>query len=879
MVGRLLHYEIVGKLGEGGMGVVYKARDTHLNRFVAIKVLPPNAVADPLRKARFVQEAKAASALNHPNIITIYDVSSDGRQDFIAMEYVTGRTLAEMIARRELRFSEVLRIGAQIADALAAAHAAGIVHRDLKPANVMVDERGLVKVLDFGLAKLTERAVSTETATATMSVHTEAGTIVGTAAYMSPEQAQGRKVDRRSDIFSFGVLLYEALSNRRPFQGDSNIAILSAILLNEPPPLDAGSPELERIVRRCLRKDPELRVQHFDDLKLALLELKDESESGRLQGRAKSAPHLSDVPRKWYAVGSIVVLALILGGFGVAHLLQPEGRVISGLATRIRRITTNLSSVWPTVSPDGKMVAYLARQGGDSYDIWVQRIGGEAAIRAARGVAENVVEGGIAFSADGSKIYFPGASPSPGVYEVPVLGGEPRLVIPGGYNVQPSPDGKWLAYARVGDIYVIPVAGGDVRKVSPGSKCVWSPDSTRLLIARGWERSFQLVVFSLDGRKRGPDRPLAENLVRRGFGDLNLLRLYAWLPGDEIVFSARFGDATNLWRIPLANAGDAEPSPVTLAPWNNAMADVRGNRVVFANGRLTNQLWRLPANLNAGSVTGVPERVTPELAEIHFPDVRRDGSAAVYVSARDGGQGVFFLDLRSGKERPLALFEYGSAYTTFSADGSKVVFGHGGPRWPLFMVSAAGGPIQALGDSGGRTRGWSSDGRFVLLWRAYKSPDTVGVLDLTNGRIQDIIQSNLSIQYVRFSPDNRWITFSSLDGDSTARLWLAPFRGIDPIPTTDWIEIPGGGSLPFWSPDSRSFYYARGPSDNPSELSFMRQKLDSSGRPSGPPTEYYRFAGYSLAGPLLNTISVTREYVYLLLKTGQSDVWLMDLPR
>jgi serine/threonine protein kinase len=252
------HYRIESKLGEGGMGVVWKARDMHLDRFVALKVLPAEKLADPDRRRRFVQEAKAASALNHPNIITIYDISQTGPEqhasdfiameasDFIAMELVNGKALDQLIPRKGLRLNEALKYAIQVADALAAAHAAGIVHRDLKPGNVMVNENGLIKVLDFGLAKLTEYGASSEftsTETIAEAPKTDKGLIVGTVSYMSPEQAEGKSVDARSDIFSFGTLLYEMLTGRRAFQSDSKMSTLAAILNREPEPIEKIAPD------------------------------------------------------------------------------------------------------------------------------------------------------------------------------------------------------------------------------------------------------------------------------------------------------------------------------------------------------------------------------------------------------------------------------------------------------------------------------------------------------------------------------------------------------------------------------------------------------------------------------------------------------------
>jgi tRNA A-37 threonylcarbamoyl transferase component Bud32 len=317
VIGQTLgHYRVEAKLGEGGMGVVYRAFDTHLDRLVAIKILRADAIPSSERKRRFVQEAKAASALNHPNIVHIYDISSCGPTDFIAMEFVQGKTLHQLIGNNGLALRDTLRYSIQIAEALARAHSAGIVHRDLKPANIIVAEDGHVKLLDFGLAKLTEKTVDFQATTAMMTAEelqqTEEGSIVGTVAYMSPEQAEGRKVDARSDIFSFGCVLYEMVTGRQAFQRASRSATLSAILNDEPQPLSyiaANVPgELEKIISRCLRKDPARRAQHADDIKLALDELREDSESGKLQAGGRAA------------VGTVEQPSLVRKLFGSAAL-------------------------------------------------------------------------------------------------------------------------------------------------------------------------------------------------------------------------------------------------------------------------------------------------------------------------------------------------------------------------------------------------------------------------------------------------------------------------------------------------------------------------------------------------------------------------------
>jgi serine/threonine protein kinase len=300
MVGRTIQqYQLLEKLGAGGMGEIYKALDTRLNRTVAIKVLPSAKSGDPERRRRFLQEAQAASGLNHPSIITIHDVISDGDTEYMVMEYVQGKTLNDLIPKGGLRVPLLIKYALQMADALSAAHAAGIVHRDLKPANAMVTESGLVKVLDFGLAKLTDRSAVPDTgddrtrtiATAPMTVE---GSILGTVSYMSPEQAQGKKVDTRSDIFSFGAVLYEMATGVRAFEGESSLSTLSAILRDEARPMSEVAPDvppqLEDVIQRCLRKMPDERWQSMKEIQSALSMLKRESDSGSLYTTRLTAP-------------------------------------------------------------------------------------------------------------------------------------------------------------------------------------------------------------------------------------------------------------------------------------------------------------------------------------------------------------------------------------------------------------------------------------------------------------------------------------------------------------------------------------------------------------------------------------------------------------
>lgn len=423
MIGQTLdRYRIVSKLGEGGMGVVYKARDEHLNRTVAVKVLPGDRVADPARKERFVREARAASALNHPGIVTIHDIRSEGGVDFILMEYVEGRTLSDLIAG--LRHPQALKYAVQIADAMAGAHAAGILHRDLKPSNVMVTHDDRVKILDFGLAKLIEpKDSSPDSPTVPAHMLTLEGDVIGTAPYMSPEQAEGRKVDARSDIFSFGALLYEMVTGSRAFNGPSRLAILSRILTEEPTPprqlVPALPVDLEKIILRCLRKEPNRRYQSMTDLKIALEDLAIESASER-----RMETPLVAVPSRrhwlWFLLALPLVIAAAFFTWRAWRISRP------GESHRATALTTFAGvELDPSLSPDGNHVAFTWNgEKQDNTDVYVQMIGSGAPLR---------------------------LTTDPRTEENPVW----------------SPDGRWIAFLRFESIAPMSRSRGELRLIAP----------------------------------------------------------------------------------------------------------------------------------------------------------------------------------------------------------------------------------------------------------------------------------------------------------------------------------------------------------------------------------------------------------------------------
>ncbi len=683
-------YEVIELLGAGGMGEVYKARDTRLDRVVALKILLAERTQDEERTRRFIQEAKAASALNHPHIVTIYDIGHDDGVDYLAMELVSGKSLDHLIPPNGLSLSEILRYGVQIADALESAHAAGIVHRDLKPANVMVTADGRVKLVDFGLAKLTRNGgEESDSSTATLDGVTREGHgHRGTAAYLSPEQAAAKPVDGRSDLFSLGAMLYEMATGQRAFRGDSQMGTISAVLRDDPQSVSEVSPqlpqELGRIISRCLRKDPAKRFQHAADLKVALEELKDESGS--------SKPAVLFVPkrswRRWAWVVAAVLVGSALAGYFVARNagghaanMPFAGRIPTERMLAPAPLTSYPGDqISPSFSPDGNQVVF-AWNGDkeDNFDIYVKLIG-----------------------------------PGPPL----------RLTTDPARDFRPkwSPDGRSIAFLRelAGNrfaIVVVPPLGGPERKIAE----LYSQVRIRMLASLCWTRDSKSLIVSAAPGVDGANRLL---LVSLDTGDVKTLTTPpeheadldpAVSPDGFTLAFRRFNGSVGRLLTGALTADYLLKGDLAELPAGNAISSLAwtadGSEILFGAGasRTLQTLYRIAA---PGGSAPVP--LTEAGREVGSPAVALHGNRLVYEHFFQDTN-IWAVSFDEGKRRlekrvPSSVQE---VFPQYSPDGKKLAFhSDRGGTVQIWTCSRDSSGCVQLTSMAGATQGsprWSPD--------------------------------------------------------------------------------------------------------------------------------------------------------------------------
>jgi serine/threonine protein kinase/Tol biopolymer transport system component len=913
MVGqRISHYEVLEELGHGGMGIVYKARDVLLDRVLALKLLRGETLHS-MRARRFVQEAKSASSLNHPNIITIYEIFDIGDAPCIAMEYVTGESLEQRLAKGPLDFREGLDWAIVLADALGKAHAAGIVHRDVKPSNIMIAANRQLKILDFGLAKLTQMEESDA-----REHLTQDGRIVGSPPYISPEQARGEIVDGRSDIFSLGCVIHEMFTANRPFERDSNVEMLAAVVRDEPKKLRSLKqelpPRLEKIVSKCLEKRRDHRFQSMEALRDELEGLRQTATLERLLA-TKTAPRFWHTWKMWFT-GGLFAITAVLGLLWWRHATGQRSTPFPVL-TRITSdegLTTD-----PALSPDGKLLAYASDRAGETLNIWIQPMAGGAPVRLTKDPTDDSEP---AFSPDSSHIAFRSERDGGGVYVASILGGEEQLIVRKGRRPRFSPDGKWLAYwvgFSSGDptspgsnrIFIIPSRGGTPRQIAPQFESalypVWAPDAKRLLFLGASGKDSAGTGAALTGTNRPADRMgwwmadlnggppvntgVYSALMKQG------LSVWAssgagiapdlWLP-DRVLFSASFSntnafrDSVNIWSVPFSgrrvpSTGSARQLTSGTA-YESGIAAAGAGAIVFSSADMKTGIWMLPLNANQGTGTGPLKELTRGAAFHGQPSATPDGSKVVYYSTTSGNMDIWILDVESGKESQLTFTPFGVAAPLISKDGSKVYYTTYGKR-KVYVMAARGGESAGVCDDCG-TWNLSNDGANILYWYSTAKPIvSIGLIQVSTGRKLELIRHpQYSLYQPHFSPDDRWIAFLAKTGQDRSRIYVIPFKGPVPSSVADWIPVTDGENVddkPRWSPDGNLMYFI---SERDGFRCIWAQHLDNSTKhPVGTPFAVYHFHAHrrSLTNVGLGPLEISVAHNALIFNLGEvtGNIW------
>jgi eukaryotic-like serine/threonine-protein kinase len=873
---RLGPYEIVGPLGAGGMGEVYKARDPRIGRDVAIKVLPADVAADEDRLRRFQQEARATGALNHPNLVALYDVGAGDTGPYLVSELLDGESLRDRLRTRPVSLREVSNWGAQIARGLSAAHGGGVVHRDLKPENLFLLRDDRVKILDFGLAKLDAPVTSgSDTATALVAV-TAAGVTFGTVGYMAPEQVRGAAIGPAADIFALGVVLYELVAGRPPFARHTPVETLNAILNETPAPLASAPPALDRIIARCLEKDPGNRFRSVADVAFAL--------------EALSGPHA--LPGKNRSLVTTLAVAGVLLVLAVAAwwlrgrepaIAPPE------IALTASRMTPFLSSAaieeHPAWSPSGALIAYVSDAGGND-DIWIVDPSGGSPVNLTPGSAD--VDTWPAWSPDGQSLAFFSDRNGGGIYTMAALGGSVRRIVPLKpevlyiFSLNWGRDGT-LVYTAIDAaghkrLYRVPSAGGEPVCVS----CKWGTDARAGEVSPSGE--YLAFVSGLFGPRA--DLYLAHLPTGRVRQLTNRADMPHWSPdGRHILFISNRDGPSDLWQIAIDQAdgspvGDPRKLTTTLEATTFALAP-DGRQILAVKEGAESHLWSFPlgapvtdmkagTQLTTGAVRDRRGRWSP------------DGSGIFFESLRRGSLDIWRLTVAGGKLDRLSVAEGSELRPRPSPDGEWVAFDLLDSRGEFtHLMRPDGSQVHPLdrGWFGSYSQvccaDWSPDGSRLALAvsprNGNRSTMAIASIDRATGTASALRELTMlpggAPEYGRWSPDGRFVVYEALT-EGNWDLWIVDPDAPAPLRLTTFASNDRQAA---WQKQPQTLYFRR---DN---REVWRLPFDRAGSPAGPATPWLVMPrGFQLAADSLS-IHPSDDRLLTSITATASDIWLVEL--
>ncbi len=896
---RIGRYQVIEELGAGGSGVVYAAFDPTLERKVAIKVLADQTAAGSRHRKRLRWDARSASAASHPNIVTIHDFGNDGGFDYIVMECVEGLPLGRLIVPGGLPGQTVLQYAIQIAEALEAAHSAGIIHRDLKPNNIMIGTGGVVKIVDFGLAKHANASPENASLPTTIEGH-----FAGTVAYVSPEQAEGKPVDNRGDIFSFGCILYEMLTGKQAFQGATAVSVVGSILHQPAPTLRRVAPQLDErfdtIVQRCLQKQPGERFASMEEVKARLQELVETTAS---------PPRFSFRTRRlllrWGLAGGVAALVC-----GAAIWMTSRQAPAREAPFEQVRVTADVGlTSFPALSRDGELIAYASdRAGKGDLDLWVQQWRSGDTRQLTFNAADEYAP---AFNPAGSELVYRSEQDGGGLYAISALGGEPVLVAPGGRDGHFSPDGEWLAYWK-GEIgyallrgsaktYIMSSRGGQ-----PSGQPQEFPTGFDVAAFPIWSTTENSFLFF--GRKTGEDKGdwwvanLAGRTVRRT-GIMEKLRAAAasfsrgtyfavpgvWLKDNTVLFTATALDATNIWSVHVNSGGAVLDEPrhwtsgTELERYPDAIFAAKGLlRTVYAALTSASSIWRIPLS-GGGGQSGEPQLLTA-MYRAGSPSLSRDGGVMAFSTRQPRGETIQVAKLEGGGPVASSTVHLGSnTRPVLSGDGRTVAWVN---NLTGYIMGVKGDAPQVICPRCGQPTHVNFDGT-KAIFESSSSASKTEVLQLAvrgqNPRpLFHIAGGPQWMQAAgRFSPDERWVAFSGWhEGEQKRQILVIPVNPDGAVAADQVVEITNdqySNQEPVWSPDGRRIYFLSN-RDGPNCV-WARDVDAVSKRPTGESfaVAHFHSARRLIQGPTANSgsigLSAAGNFLVLTLTDTKGNIW------